>query len=207
MDLKGGKLKIVQESTTWPTEDVRRASVNSFGYGGANAHTILEAVDFLAPGHAGVKASDLASSFGEDAAEASDRAEVSQRRHFLLPFSAHNDRTLKSNVDALQPVVDSWHLIDVAYTLSCRRSTLSTRAFVIAEQGQAQIALQPDKLTTSKSLGSQALSLGFVFTGTLLSYDLYPPLTVCRTRCTVATDGTGADGEFPNLSKICSLHG
>lgn len=38
LDLKGGRLKIVQESTPWPDLPVRRASINSFGYGGSNAH-------------------------------------------------------------------------------------------------------------------------------------------------------------------------
>jgi acyl transferase domain-containing protein len=38
IDLKDGRLKIVQESTPWPDLPVRRASINSFGYGGSNAH-------------------------------------------------------------------------------------------------------------------------------------------------------------------------
>lgn len=38
IDLKDGRLKIVTESTLWPDLPVRRASINSFGYGGSNAH-------------------------------------------------------------------------------------------------------------------------------------------------------------------------
>lgn len=38
VDLKGGLLKIVTESTPWPDLPIRRASINSFGYGGSNAH-------------------------------------------------------------------------------------------------------------------------------------------------------------------------
>src|ERR1700749_1362746 len=30
---------------TWPKNTIRRASVNSFGYGGTNGHVILEAAD------------------------------------------------------------------------------------------------------------------------------------------------------------------
>lgn len=38
VDLKDGRLRIVQQSTPWPDLPIRRASVNSFGYGGSNAH-------------------------------------------------------------------------------------------------------------------------------------------------------------------------
>ncbi|KIX01225.1 uncharacterized protein Z518_08950 [Rhinocladiella mackenziei CBS 650.93] len=37
-----GKIKIPRKVYTWPTGSVRRASVNSFGFGGTNAHVILE---------------------------------------------------------------------------------------------------------------------------------------------------------------------
>lgn len=37
-----GRLRVVTEKTPWPT-DKRIASVNSFGFGGANGHILLEA--------------------------------------------------------------------------------------------------------------------------------------------------------------------
>nr|ALQ32770.1 putative polyketide synthase [Fusarium aywerte] len=40
------KIKVVQEATAWPSNiPIRRASVNSFGYGGANAHVIVEGTE------------------------------------------------------------------------------------------------------------------------------------------------------------------
>lgn len=40
------------ESIPWPAHlPIRRASVNSFGYGGTNAHIIIEAVDSVAPSY------------------------------------------------------------------------------------------------------------------------------------------------------------
>lgn len=40
--LEEWNIKIPSELTQWPTADLRRASVNSFGYGGSNAHLILD---------------------------------------------------------------------------------------------------------------------------------------------------------------------
>ncbi|MCJ1384009.1 hypothetical protein MMC17_007124 [Xylographa soralifera] len=36
------KLKVPTKLTTWPTDGLRRISVNSFGYGGTNAHAIID---------------------------------------------------------------------------------------------------------------------------------------------------------------------
>ena len=45
------------ELTPWPNRySVHRASVNSFGYGGANAHVVLESVESIIPGYLGTKA-------------------------------------------------------------------------------------------------------------------------------------------------------
>lgn len=165
MDLRSGKLKIVQESTPWPTK-LRRASINSFGYGGANAHVILESVDNLAPGYGGVKAGDAKKASGNLLDRMfSERAEVSRRKFYLLPFSAHNERTLKKNIEALQCRIDEWSLLDVAFTLGCRRSQLASRSFLIAEEGKAPETFADESLSTYKALGSQNHKLGFVFSG------------------------------------------
>ncbi|EHK97083.1 putative Lovastatin nonaketide synthase [Glarea lozoyensis 74030] len=48
LDLDNWHLKLNTELVDWPVAGIRRASVNSFGYGGANAHVILDdALHFL----------------------------------------------------------------------------------------------------------------------------------------------------------------
>src|SRR5690554_2092841 len=39
-------IQVPIEVTPWPTNGVRRISTNSFGYGGTNAHAILEDADY-----------------------------------------------------------------------------------------------------------------------------------------------------------------
>lgn len=47
IDFDTARVEVVTEPTRWPTDLLRRASVNSFGYGGANAHCILDHPEIL----------------------------------------------------------------------------------------------------------------------------------------------------------------
>ncbi|XXG99911.1 hypothetical protein Hte_006252 [Hypoxylon texense] len=49
IDFEGLKVKPVTELTPWPKDRLRRASINSFGYGGANAHCIIDHVNNVLP--------------------------------------------------------------------------------------------------------------------------------------------------------------
>lgn len=40
-------LKVLKAPIEWPSNGVRRASVNNLGFGGTNAHVILEEVQLL----------------------------------------------------------------------------------------------------------------------------------------------------------------
>ena len=45
VDFEGTRVRVVTEMTVWPIKPFRRVSINSFGYGGANAHAILDHAD------------------------------------------------------------------------------------------------------------------------------------------------------------------
>ena len=49
IDFEKARIKIVREMTPWPRNNLRRASINSFGYGGANGHCIIDHVNNLLP--------------------------------------------------------------------------------------------------------------------------------------------------------------
>ena len=247
IDFDGSRVKVVTGMTPWPaSKPIKRASVNSFGYGGANAHCILESIESIVPGYqpyasresskassrnsssnsstsrisSSSQASTPSSSPLEPKIDASDcamgqpeslvsgEAEIAHstqskvkeaeenaiehviisngqdefpgssqvladstilttkgaRRLILLPFSGHDDYSLKSNISALSSVVDHYDPIDLAYTLAARRSKFFQRAFAIADVDSPSSALDEDTMTFGKT-SPTAQSVGFIFTG------------------------------------------
>lgn len=165
----------------WPNLPVRRVSVNSFGYGGANAHAILEAVDSFIPEYKpNAKTENPVGSYingrgGNTNNEivANSPSPSHRRDQFLLAFSAHNEPTLRSNIAAISGVCENYELIDLAYTLGVRRSHFSNRSFVVAKRGNVQNELAQESIMQYRSQSSLPPRLGFVFTGRWSSFHRY----------------------------------
>lgn len=136
----------------------RRASVNSYGYGGSNVHVILdEASTSVPPSEASFKSSYLTDD--DDLF-----ADQEQESFHLLVFSANDEASLKATVQRLQ-----MHLVrpevrvslpDLAYTLSERRTRHFHRAYLVSNTPTVdQHALIYGKLR------SNVPKVGFIFTG------------------------------------------
>ena len=178
IDFRGGRLKVVNTPTTWPIElPYRRASINSFGYGGANAHVIIDAAASYFEAHPellkckipavsnGISSNryiEQTNGFGKHMLDDDDIE--SQGKPYILAFSAHDEPTLRKNVQAIAGRADNHSLLDLAYTINRRRSLFSHRAFGIVSEGEIASQLAHENLKFGLQKTAQTV-IGFVFTG------------------------------------------
>uniref|UniRef100_A0A8H7NCH8 Carrier domain-containing protein n=1 Tax=Bionectria ochroleuca TaxID=29856 RepID=A0A8H7NCH8_BIOOC len=149
-------LQVVDGLSEWPRE-LRRASINSFGYGGANAHVILEDPKSFLKGKSHIE------SFGEFDTATEERNSQQSDDVYLFPISARSKWSLEKRIEQVKDYVNSVsttnELSSIAFTLGEHRAHLSHRAFIIANHGRAEDAV----MASGKDI--DALPLAFVFTG------------------------------------------
>ncbi|PLB54037.1 polyketide synthase [Aspergillus steynii IBT 23096] len=114
------KLRVPVEPTQWPADRRKRVSVNSFGIGGTNAHTILDCASLPSP---------------FETIKLGLHARSNSETH-LLVVSAKSKSSLDRRVDAVARYVQDKtpSLPDLAYTLARRRVHLPNRAFALANK-------------------------------------------------------------------------
>ncbi|KAK7910829.1 beta-ketoacyl synthase domain-containing protein [Apiospora marii] len=165
IDFDKSRVRPSRRTIRWPqnTSGLRRASVNSFGFGGTNAHVVLEARDSMIKDprvRKGFVFSNHGSSlFGLDAG-----LDAESERPYILALSANDKDALETNVRTLanhlgDPAVGV-KLGDVAYTLSERRTHHFHRGFVIADS----LDISPDSMILGKKK-AQPPRVAFIFTG------------------------------------------
>lgn len=161
---------------------IRRISCNSFGYGGSNAHCVLDdAFSYLSQrGYGGVHNS--LGTAGQDTATITNEpgAEIrgSLAKHRVFPLSAQDKdgttrvkKALSSYLEAKashgSSSLQDEFLADLAYTLSTHRSHLQWKTFAVASTiPELQHALHGTVEDPPPCLlSSRRPTLGFVFTG------------------------------------------
>ncbi|KAI4159807.1 MAG: hypothetical protein LQ342_006318 [Letrouitia transgressa] len=148
------KVRVVQEPQPFPAHlPVRRVSVNSFGYGGTNAHIIIENVESFVPGYQHAQR------------KSKSRRAHDQNRPYLLPFSAHDKPTLKHNIEAYGKVAGNYNLLDLSYTLATRRSNLQSKGFVVATDATLKNAFANNGESFAFAEKKKKPTIGFAFTG------------------------------------------
>ncbi|KAE8167506.1 polyketide synthase [Aspergillus tamarii] len=150
------KVQVPTEATDFPScpDGTRRASVNSFGYGGANAHVILEAyqpMPILTPPPV------LPDAF----------LSVVKNRPFLIPLTSHTEKAGSIWADKLGSYVKEQpgNVADLACSLSSRRSIHAYRSFVVGKSRAAISEQLKDPAPWTKAAETPRPRLGFVFTG------------------------------------------
>lgn len=158
IDFEQLKLKVPQELTPWPaTEGPRLAGVNSFGFGGTNAHAVLE---------------------GAPALPASTDDVLNQAAWTVVPLSARSEGALKQQAAAWvrelgdKGMLEGVALSDLAYSASQRRDHHSHRLAVPAQSKedlldslQAYLNEEARPGLASGQAGNEAKPLVFVYTG------------------------------------------
>lgn len=158
------RLHVSQTSIPWPSNTIRRASINSFGYGGTNCHLIVEDARL----HLGVEQnetynSSLCSSTSLSLDE-DDPRDVVYPRPYIIVLSAVDDDSLTINCKKLLRHLADLHvhlkLPDLSYTLATRRSHHSKRAFAVSNSLNLHAR---DFMRGQKQFENPRI--GFIFTG------------------------------------------
>lgn len=186
--LEDWNLRLVRESQKWPAAPIHRASINNFGYGGTNAHIIIEDNTSWAPavarengysnghcnGHSNGHSCELGTNgsyIGTD-----KHANFSGNISKVLVLSGKDEQACQKIISNLkhfleektstQPDPEEF-LESLIYTLGQRRTQfpwVAAHPVPITEGIEAVVhALQPPKLRPSRS--SRRPRIGMVFTG------------------------------------------
>ena len=155
-------IKVPTEVLPWPKNLDRRASINSFGFGGTNAHAIVES--FPTP-----STSSLDHAAQVDASEV---VAVTLNHPRLFVLSGHEpaavDKLRQRYLEYINQAkycddVDC-KLDDLSYTLGCRRSRMDWSVFHVASDFE-ELGKKLLENTTAVKRAARSPRIGFIFTG------------------------------------------
>ena len=157
IDFQNLKIKVPKEVTDWKNANgVRRASVNSFGYGGQNAHVILE----------NYRPTLWVAKQGPTQAP----TESVNERPFLIPLTSHTEKAGKLLVSSTSDFIQqkpNLKVYDLAYSMSVKRSMHQCRSFAIGHDKSSILHDLAEPKATAKwnRILQDSPKVGFVFTG------------------------------------------
>ncbi|KAI1181966.1 hypothetical protein F5B17DRAFT_450613 [Nemania serpens] len=136
IDFSNGRLQVVKDTLEWPTE---------YGVRRANAHAIIESLESYLP----------------VGGSTTTKARITSRSNRNLNIQ---ERThLKANVERHRAVVSEYDILDLAFTLSTRRSFFFNRGYAIASAATVVDDLDADEMTFGKR--GNGATIAFIFTG------------------------------------------
>ena len=184
-------LKVPTKLIAWPTKGVRRASINSFGYGGSNAHCIVDdAYNYLKErnieGHTNSVAvsaltppdtpeEDVDSGLGSSSASpTSERNDLfPEVRPRLIVLSSLEQGSLQSLAKSYgeyltekstkKTLAADTFLENLAYTLGIRRTVFPWRASVVASSTSELATAMTQRIKGNRA--GKAPKTAFIFTG------------------------------------------
>jgi len=150
-------MKVLCDNEAWP-RSLQRASVNSFGYGGANGHVILESVNSYMKD---ATRSPVLSPIGSE--------ELSKEDVLVLPFSASSGKSLEARRKQVSGLIENAANAEtvtaISMALSKQKTGLRLRDYVIASAGLRPVLINMAENGDSATPGVKPLPFAFVFTG------------------------------------------
>ncbi|GAW19307.1 hypothetical protein ANO14919_087930 [Xylariales sp. No.14919] len=152
LELSHRNMEVVMEAQPWPRE-IQRASVCSFGYGGANSHAILESF----------------ASYSGESTKPSIR-DHAEGRSFVLPVSAASMKSLGDRAGQIYRTAQTCNpqaIESLSYTLAERVTHFRFRTWLAITPGQVQMAenLEMDPSEVFDTDETAPLPYAFIFTG------------------------------------------
>lgn len=175
-------IKIPERISVWPSEGLRRASVNSFGFGGSNSHVVLDDVynylrtRGLCASHRtvayprlqvnGTAKADLDSLASGSASVYDESPESSTGIPQTLLFSADTEQALDRVLSSYQKhfMQHNFSVKDVSYTLDSRRTHLTWRS-TLTVTSPSDFEKLASRSSLARKVHDKEPRLGFVFTG------------------------------------------
>ncbi|KAE8150558.1 hypothetical protein BDV25DRAFT_172048 [Aspergillus avenaceus] len=166
-------IQIPTQPIPWPTDGLRRISINSFGVGGSNAHVILDDAFHYLQAHSLSGFHHCDTSRGRAHGIASNGAATN--KHIdgasLLVWSAADTGAIDRMLQTYQSyykthIINNHHKLDqLAYTLGTGRSIMSWRTFAVVDSVDGNG--HSNQLTPIVPIRapSEKLSIAFIFTG------------------------------------------
>lgn len=193
IDFEGWRLRIPTEPTLWPVAGLRRASVNSFGYGGTNCHVIVDDAYhyMLLRGLNGkTKAKLLAPTLEPNQITAYSSRNFSRSitpkqmslvsscplaaiapSPYIFYISANQEKQVEklasayaSHITAREDPSEVKFLSNLAYTLCQRRSRLEWGIAIIAST-KTELIQKLESIPNPTKRSNHDAKIGFVFTG------------------------------------------
>ncbi|KAI1120200.1 polyketide synthase [Nemania abortiva] len=151
LNLSKANMRVLKGTEDWP-RPLRRASINSFGYGGANAHAVVESFN----------------SFLEDPPRMTNGFSKVFGRVLLVPFSAGSDHSLalrKREIAGLLECADIRSARSMTFTLTQQRPLLHARDSLIIKDDGAGLVEPVESTAEVVDPSSKGLPFAFIFTG------------------------------------------
>lgn len=162
--------KVLKAPLEWPSNGLRRASVNNLGFGGTNSHFILEEAPPL-DGEFEIAAALTGIYSRDQSSNITARNGFGIVAHHLYILTANDRNTVKSQMNSLVQYLKKCNsgpsklfLSDLAFTLGQRRSLLPWRITFVASSTDGLIG-QLESVGALPVRATKEPRLGFIFTG------------------------------------------